>query len=191
MNLIEQAKNEIKNNEYTELDHAWVAQSFLDCENTDIYKLSFPFDDASKAQGFCDVLAAYDIFPKLTEKKIGAAVTIKSKECVCNLLALVGANNSLLTLSNEIARREIRSNANRVANCDTANIRKQVESSSEQIEHIERLIQSGQFQKLNSKLKQTATARMENPEASLVELANILNITKSGLVNRLRKLLKE
>ena len=186
--IIEQAKNEIKLNEYTELDHAWVAQAFLDCENSGVYKIAFHFDDVGSAQGFCDVLAAYDMFPKLTEKKSGATVSIKSKECVCNLLALVGANRSLLTLNNEIALREVRSNANRVANCDASNIRKQVESAAEQIRTIQRMKSDGRFDALGTKLQATAQARIDHPDASLLELANVLGITKSGLVNRLSKL---
>ena len=46
----------------------------------------------------------------------------------------------------------------------------------------------GSFSNLSSKLQATAIARVENPDATYEELAQVLQITKSGVVNRLRKI---
>lgn len=84
----------------------------------------------------------------------------------------------------------IRNNANRAANCDAGNIAKQVKAASNQIALIEQMKKKGTLQTLSPKLQETATVRVENPDASYEELANLLHITKSGVVNRLRKIIQ-
>ena len=84
----------------------------------------------------------------------------------------------------------IRNNANRAANCDSGNIAKQVKAASYQINLIKQMQASGALQTLSSKLQETAAARVENPDATYEELAQILHITKSGVVNRLRKIIQ-
>jgi hypothetical protein len=161
---------------------------FLTCANGTIksgYQIDFSFDDFGNAQNFCDILAAYDILPKLTQRGSLIIVYIKSREDICNLLALVGAHASLLQLSNEIAMRDLRGNVNRRANCDAGNIAKQVATAGEQIEHLRKL-DTGT---LDAKLLAVLRARIKNPNATYEELAGILGLTKSGLVHRLRKLM--
>lgn len=84
----------------------------------------------------------------------------------------------------------IRNHANRAANCDSGNIAKQVKAASSQITMIEQMRAEGSFENLSPKLQQTALVRVQNPDATYEELAEILHITKSGLVNRLRKIIQ-
>ena len=84
----------------------------------------------------------------------------------------------------------IRNNANRAANCDAGTIAKQVKAASNQIALIEQMKKNGTLQTLSPKLQETATVRVENPDATYEELANLLHITKSGVVNRLRKIIQ-
>lgn len=149
------------------------------------YQIDFSFDSLENAQGFCDILAAYEILPKLTQRGSLIIVYIKSREDICNLLALVGASRSLMDLSNEIALREVRGNANRRANCDSGNIAKQVATAAEQIDHIKTI----DMQTLDPKLREVAKARLDNPTATYEELAEILSLTKSGLVHRMKKIM--
>ena len=57
-------------------------------------------------------------------------------------------------------------------------------------ESVKKLI--GEFEKLPSKLQQAAVAREENPEASLTELAALMEppISKPAMNHRLKKLLE-
>ena len=48
----------------------------------------------------------------------------------------------------------------------------------------------GTLQSLSPKLQETAMMRVQNPDATYEELANMLGITKSGMVNRLRKIIQ-
>lgn len=149
------------------------------------YHIDFTFDDLENARSFCDILGAYDILPKLTHRGDLIVVYIKSREDICNLLALIGASKALMDLNNEIALREVRGNANRRANCDSGNIAKQVATAREQVEVIKGL----DLERLDSKLREVAVARVENPEASYEELAEGLKISKSCLVHRMRRVM--
>jgi DNA-binding protein WhiA len=153
------------------------------------YHIEFAFENADNARIFCEMLSQYEIFPKLVLSKNLAVIRIQSADCICNFLALIGAKNVLIQLNNEIALRELRNNANRRANCDTGNIEKQVEASSTQIAAIKELIANGGITRLNKKLRDTALARINNPDATYEDLSAILNITKSGVVHRLEKII--
>ncbi|MCQ2381829.1 MAG: DNA-binding protein WhiA [Clostridia bacterium] len=98
--------------------------------------------------------------------------------------------NPNLTKCDKIIMGIMRNNANRAANCDAGNIAKQVKASSHQINVIQQMKVDGRLDKLSSKLQATAVARVENPDATYEELAQILHITKSGVVNRLRKIIQ-
>lgn len=98
--------------------------------------------------------------------------------------------NPDLTKCDKIIMGIIRNNANRAANCDTGNINKQVKAASQQIAIIRQMQAAGTLQKLSAKLQETAMVRVENPDATYEELAGLLHITKSGFVNRLRKIIQ-
>ena len=98
--------------------------------------------------------------------------------------------NPNLTKCDKIIMGIIRNNANRAANCDTGNIAKQVRAASQQIALIRQMQADGTLQKLTPKLQETAAVRVENPDATYEDLAHLLHITKSGVVNRLRKIIQ-
>jgi len=149
------------------------------------YHLEFTFKDISSARELCDELAQYDIFAKLTTTVDNSAfrVYIKDKESICNLLALVGANKSLYKLHDQIVMRSVRNTSNRRANCDSANIDRQIKSAHYQIEKFKDL------KNLPPQLQQTVDARLSHPDATYDELAAILGISKSGVVHRIKKVL--
>lgn len=95
-----------------------------------------------------------------------------------------------LTKCDRIIMGIIRNNANRAANCDAGNIAKQVKAASQQIAIIEQMQAAGTLQSLTPKLQETALMRVQNPDATYEELAGLLHITKSGVVNRLRKIIQ-
>lgn len=95
-----------------------------------------------------------------------------------------------LTKCDKIIIGIIRNHANRAANCDAGNIAKQVKAASSQIAIIEQMKNDGTLENLSPKLQQTALVRVQNPDATYEELAAMLHITKSGFVNRLRKIIQ-
>lgn len=141
---------------------------------------------------FAYLLAEFNIVTKIIERKDQFVLYIKDSGFASDVLALVEANNAVLTLQNEIAAREMRNLVNRQTNCLSANISKTVEASMRQIEAIEKISETIGLEELPEDLQEVAVLRLANPEESLDELLQLSNIklTKSGLNHRLRRLIK-
>ena len=88
-------------------------------------------------------------------------------------------------------RKELRNQANRAVNCDSANLRKTVDASDRQAEAIEYIRDHLGFDHLPPSLREIAQLRLNYREASLIELGEMLDppVGKSGVNHRLRRLL--
>ena len=86
----------------------------------------------------------------------------------------------------------MKNNINRKVNCETANLNKTVNAAVKQIEAIKTLQKTKEFDKLPESLKEVARIRLENPDASLQELGQMLSepIGKSGVNHRLNKIIE-
>ena len=87
--------------------------------------------------------------------------------------------------------RDMRNTANRLVNCENANINKVVNAATRQIEEIQYIEDTVGLDSLPDKLSEIAKIRLENPEISLKELGETLPsgpISKSGVNHRLRKI---
>lgn len=79
---------------------------------------------------------------------------------------------------------------NRKVNCETANINKTVSAAVKQAEDIRFIRDTVGLSELPEGLEEIATLRLENPNATLKELGELLSnpLGKSGVNHRLRKL---
>ena len=129
---------------------------------------------------------------KRLEKDNKYAIYLKEGEEIFTIIALMGANKSVLKYENIRIQREMRGKINRIVNCQTANLNKTITASVEQIEAIRKLKESGKFNKLNDNLKEIANLRLENPDIPLVELGKLLKepVGKSGVNYRLKKIIE-
>ncbi|MBR4224910.1 MAG: DNA-binding protein WhiA, partial [Oscillospiraceae bacterium] len=86
--------------------------------------------------------------------------------------------------------KDVRNKANRIANCDTANIERTLNASRRQIEDIEYIMANGGMDDLSEELRDMALLRLENPDVSLSELGEMLEkpVGRSGANHRLRRL---
>lgn len=138
------------------------------------------------------LLVEFNILSKLVERKNLFVLYIKEAELIKDFLALLGADNSVMALSNEMIIREKRNQINREVNCINANISKTVDASMRQIEAINVIISTIGIESLDDQLQEVAFLRMANPEESLDGLLSLstLQLSKSGLNHRLNKLIK-
>lgn len=83
---------------------------------------------------------------------------------------------------------------NRLNNCEQANVDKMIETGARQVKDIELLEEMDAFSLLDDKVREVALYRKKYPEASLLELSEIISletgslITKSGLYHRMNKI---
>jgi cell division protein WhiA len=119
-------------------------------------------------------------------------VYLKGRDEVAGLLALTGAHEAALQVEEQSVVREVRSRANRLANCDSANLRRTSAAASQQLEAIASLERSGRLESLPVALRDMAELRQEYPYLNLSELAEAggEGLTRSAVNHRLRRLVE-
>lgn len=120
-----------------------------------------------------------------------AGLFCKSGSVIQEFLAYVGATGTVFDFCNAQIERSIRNDENRATNCVTENISRTIRTGAKQLTAIEYLEQQNLLSALPVELQFTARLRLNNPDISLSELAelHIPPITKSGLYHRLEKIL--
>ncbi len=113
-------------------------------------------------------------------------------EHVSTFLTLIGAHHAVTTLEELRVQREVLGDINRAMNCDAANLHKLMNASDSQLGEIVRLISDERFQSLPLSLQEIAKMRIQAPDASLVELGQMLTppLGKSGVNHRMRRLME-
>jgi hypothetical protein len=152
------------------------------------YHLEFVCASLEQANQLVDTLLIFDIKAKIVQRKKYQVVYIKESEEIVELLNVIGAHISLMNLENLRILKDMRNSINRRVNCEAANITKTVNAATKQIDDIEYIKEHYGFENLTENLREMAILRLELPEATLSELGQNLNIGKSGVNHRLRKL---
>ena len=117
---------------------------------------------------------------------------LKQSDQISDCLTHLGAPVAAMGIMEAKLEKELNNKVNRRCNCDDANTSKVVEASQEQLAAIRILTERGQLERLPQKLLAAAIARQENPEASLSELAALMEppISKPAMNHRLKKLVE-
>ena len=130
-------------------------------------------------------------YPPKNIARNGSFITyFKQSDQIEDFLTLIGAPVAAMHIMSTKLEKDLRNSVNRRLNCDSANLDKAVQAAQEQLEAIRTLEAADVLKDLPDKLKQTAVLRLENPELTLTELAEVFDppVTKSCLNHRLRKL---
>lgn len=152
------------------------------------YHLEMVFSHYTPALETSEKLAEFGVLTKITRRKDSFIVYIKSAEEIKDFIAFLPAPLSVLKLTDIIINRDLSNNSNRQKNCDLGNVNRQIEASAKQIDAVEKISQTIGLDTLKPDLKETAILRLSNPEDTLTELADKLNVSKSCLNHRLRKI---
>ena len=156
------------------------------------YHLEIHFSEQKNVGMIENILTYYEITFGKMKKTRSFSLYMKDGDEISKFLALIGASRSVLKFEEIRVYRDIRNQVNRKVNCETANLNKTVNAALQQIENIQYLQSIGKLAKLSEPLQEIAKARLENPEASLTELGNMLvkPIGKSGVNNRFQAIEK-
>ncbi|MBO4462294.1 MAG: DNA-binding protein WhiA [Lachnospiraceae bacterium] len=154
------------------------------------YHLEIVSPNEEKAARIISEFEYFGVEVKTVMRKGHVVCYIKEGERISDALNVIGAHTALMELENVRIIKEVRNDVNRRVNCETANINKTVNAAVKQIEDIEYIEAHLGLDSLPIALQETAHKRLENPEATLKELASMLddNCGKSGLNHRLKKL---
>ena len=152
------------------------------------YALDF-FIDTEDAATFL-----YYLFKKIgkrvfqADKKNKNLVYIRNSEDILDILIIINAVSTFFKYEDTIINKEIRNKVNRNLNWEIANETRKISTSEKQLRMIEKIDEVAGLNTLSDVLQETARMRIENPDMSLQELADLTNISKSGIRNRFRRL---
>lgn len=115
-------------------------------------------------------------------------VTWKGSESVGTFLRRIGAGAALLEVEARAVARALRGELNRVLNAESANLARSVAAAGRQLAAIEQLASDGRLEEQPYTVRLVADARRETPEASLADIAERLNLTRSAVQRALERL---
>ena len=154
------------------------------------YHLEIVCPSREKALQLRDIMNHFAVDAKVIERKKHFVVYVKEGTRIVDTLNIMEAPISLMELENLRIVKEMRNFVNRRVNCETANINKTVSAAVKQMEDIRYIQETAGLEKLPVNLQETAQLRLENPEATLKELGELMIpiVGKSGVNHRLRKI---
>ncbi len=126
---------------------------------------------------------------KMIERKNRYVLYLKKADQISTFLAFIGALDALFTFENSRIAKDYINSENRIAICMSANLQKTLKKAQEQINDIKLIQEKNQFQALNEKERVVSLIRINNPEASLSLISDILideysiSLSKSGVNN--------
>ncbi len=156
------------------------------------YHLEFITHNEEYGDSLKDLINGFGLESKLIDRKSNYIVYLKEGDQIVDLLNIIGAHRALLDFENVRIVKQMRNDVNRLVNCETANLNKTVNAAMRQVQDIELIETRVGLGALPDGLAQLAQLRMEQPEASLKELGELLDppVGKSGVNHRFKKIHK-
>ncbi len=132
-----------------------------------------------------------DLSAKIVERKGKYVVYMKNSQYISDTLAIMGAHSQVLKFEDTKIRKELVNETVRITNCDNANTDRALDASQRQIEAIHKIEDKVGLGRLPQKLAELAELRMNNPEASLTQLGEMMDpkLKKSGVNSRMKRII--
>ena len=152
------------------------------------YHLEFAVPTEILAEELTVLLGDIGVNAKTAVRRGQYIVYIKDSESIEDTLTFIGAQNCTLEIMNVKIYKDVRNKANRIANCDSANIDKVVNAAIKQTEDIRIIEETDGLDSLPDELREVAEIRLENIDMSLKDIGEILSISRSGVNHRFRRI---
>jgi len=165
---------------------------FLGCGSVNVpssrYHLEFVLATGTWAAAVVEMAGSADAKVGVMERGGQQVAYLKEGDAIVRLLSLMGASRAVMEFENVRVMREVSGEVNRRLNFETANIGKTIGSGLRQAAAIERLEVNGGLDRLPPALREMARWRSAHPELNLGELAGRMELSKSAVNHRLRRL---
>ena len=140
------------------------------------------------------LLNIFELNAKILTRNNGYMIYIKEADKISDYLKILRANKAVLYFEDIRIYHEEKNKANRLNNCEQANIDKVIQTANDQLNYIKIIEENMGKELLDEKTSEALENRKKYPETSLKELSEIISIetgkpiTKSGLNHRFRKI---
>lgn len=170
---------------------AFLATGSVNSPETSRYHLEIRSTYQEHNDDLLEIMNRFDLNARSLSRRNSYIVYLKESERISDFLAVIGASASVLKFEDTRIVRDMRNSVNRLVNCENANLNKTVDAATQQIINIELINSVIGIDHLPEKLQEMAYLRLEQPEASMKELGEMMPsgpISKSGVNHRIRKL---
>ncbi|MBQ8136220.1 MAG: DNA-binding protein WhiA [Clostridia bacterium] len=153
------------------------------------YLLKFASSDPGMIRGIGGMLEKSGIPSSVHRGEDGAVLKVTQGDGISAFLTLTGAHNAMMKMEDIRIRHESKNRANRAANCDEGNIKKQLQSAQAQAGALQRLLES---ENVPEDILKTARVRLDHMDATVEELGAFFSppLSKSGAYHRLQKAMR-
>lgn len=176
------------------LKGVFLSSGSINDPKTSRYHMELLIEHAGEAVFVQKLLNLFDLNVKILTRDKGYMLYIKEADKISDYLKILKANNAVLYFENQRIYRNKKNQANRLNNCEQANMDKVVATATAQLDDIAIIENNLGTSLLDDKTQEALAYRKKYPEASLKELSEIISvetgnpITKSGLNHRFRKI---
>lgn len=173
---------------------AFLAGVFFVCGSIIDPNKEYHLEFVTPSEGLCmdlnAILGEFGVSGRIIQRKKSYVLYLKDSECIEDTLTFMGAQQCTIDLMNIKIRKDMRNKANRLRNCDEANINKVVNAAMRQTEDILLLMKHNELESLSPEIQEAARLRLENPELSLKEIGELLTVPigRSGVNHRFQKI---
>ena len=194
------SKNIVRNDDTISgyLAGAFLASGSVNSPTTSNYHLEIALNSENYAKWLSKLFSKYknsDIEPKIVKRREQFVIYFKKSDQISNFLIMIGAVNSCLEFEDARMNRDFLNSQNRLANMDTANMRRMYETGLRQVEEIKVIDKVLGIENIdNQKVRILCSLRLENESASLSDLATLMSeklkkdITKSNINHLFRRI---
>ncbi len=170
--------------------YAFLRGIFLGCgilSSPPFYHLELRFVSDKAAQLVSRLLQKINV--KSLQK--GNIVYIKGRSNIETFLYSIGAMNTFLFMEQDAVNKNLINSANRKANCEYANIKRQSDASTQQISILKKMKDEGLLDNLPVKYREVVELRLNYPFLSFRELSRKTNgkLSKQTIYYRLRRVI--
>ena len=152
------------------------------------YRAEILFHSELLAKLAGDLLAKRGLRAALAKRREQTALYLDDADNVAGFLALIDVSFAVFELYENKAKKLGTNNENRLENCDAYNTDKALTAAARQVFAIQTIMRRTDLHSLPKVLREAAELRLENPLATIPELAALANIGKSGMSHRLSRL---
>ena len=152
------------------------------------YALDFFLDSEEIAEIFFKLLIIRNKKAFKTTKRNKPLIYIRNSEDIMDILVTIGALQTFFKYEEMTMIKDLKNKTIREMNWEVANETKTLNTGNKQINMINCIQNTVGLDSLSPVLQEISYIRLENPESSLQEIADMIGISKSGVRNRFRRI---